>query len=314
MIKLPILTLSFFFLIFSLNAQDFKENELIIPTAKDSIYGTLLTPFSIEKPNLVILIAGSGPTDRNGNQGNYSNNSLKYLAESLSENGIATYRYDKSILSILKKDDFNEESILFSRFIEDAKEMVTFFDNENTYSNIYVAGHSQGSLVGMMASKNIADGFISLAGPGTTIDHMLREQLIKGVPQLEESINTTLNKLKNGEKDTEFNPLLASVFRLSVQPFLIEWMQYDPQVEIKKLEIPVLIVNGTKDIQVAEKEAYILQKAYPTAQLVIIENMNHIFKEIKGETLENQLSYMNPDLPIMDELVTKIVSFIDLNK
>ena len=314
MIKLPILTLSFFFLIFSLNAQDFKENELIIPTAKDSIYGTLLTPFSIEKPNLVILIAGSGPTDRNGNQGNYSNNSLKYLAESLSENGIATYRYDKSILSILKKDDFNEESILFSRFIEDAKEMVTFFDNENTYSNIYVAGHSQGSLVGMMASKNIADGFISLAGPGTTIDHMLREQLIKGVPQLEESINATLNKLKNGEKDTEFNPLLASVFRLSVQPFLIEWMQYDPQVEIKKLEIPVLIVNGTKDIQVAEKEAYILQKAYPTAQLVIIENMNHIFKEIKGETLENQLSYMNPDLPIMDELVTKIVSFIDLNK
>ncbi len=312
--KLYILTLGFFFLILSLNGQDFKENELTISTAKDSIYGTLLTPLSIEKLDLVILIAGSGPTDRNGNQGNYSNNSLKYLAESLAENGIATYRYDKSILSMLKKGNFKEENILFSRFIEDAKEVVTFFDKEDSYSKVYMAGHSQGSLIGMIASKNRADGFISLAGVGTTIDHMLSEQLIKGVPQLEESITATLNKLKNGEKDTEFNPMLASVFRLSVQPFLIEWMQYDPQVEIEKLDIPVLIVNGTKDIQVDEKEAYTLQKAYPTAQLVIIEDMNHIFKEIKGETLENQLSYMNPDLPIMEELVSRIVGFIEENR
>lgn len=309
--KSLVLTLSFFLFHLAISAQDYKEHELAVPIAIDSIYGTLLTPSAIEKPTLVILIPGSGPTDRNGNQGAYANNSLKFLAEALSSRGVATYRYDKSIISMLKAANFKEGDILFSKFIEEAKSVITFFKNSNKYAKIYVAGHSQGSLVGMIASKNLADGFISLAGPGTSIDNTLREQLVKSLPQLEESITKTLVKLKSGEKDTEFNPMLASIFRLSVQPFLIDWMQYDPQIELKKLQIPILIINGTKDLQVLEKEAYTLQKAKSLSQLVIIDNMNHIFKEIKGDTMENQLSYTKPDLPIMEELVAVIVKFIE---
>ena len=62
------------------------------------IDGTLLIPTDIEKPNLAIIVAGSGPTDRNGNQNLLKNNSLKKLAEGLSKEGIATFRYDKRIV------------------------------------------------------------------------------------------------------------------------------------------------------------------------------------------------------------------------
>ncbi len=105
--------------------------------------------------------------------------------------------------------------------------------------------------------------------------------------------------------------MLVSIFRMSIQSYLSDWMQYNPQEEIKNLEIPILIINGTKDIQVGEEEAELLHKANAKSQLVLIENMNHIFKEIKVGLVENQLSYMNPELPIMTELVTVIVAFVN---
>ncbi len=295
-------------------AQYFEENEVTIIYEKDSIHGTLLSPMSDEKLPLVILIAGSGATDRDGNQKTLTNNSLRFLAEALSKNNVVTFRYDKTVLNLIKKEDFKEEDLVFTKFIEDAKAVVSHFKSLKAYSKIYVAGHSQGSMVGMIAAKDQADGFVSLAGPGHSIDVVLREQLVKAVPNLEDSITTTLQKLKNGESDPDFNPMLSSVFRLSVQPFLIDWMQYDPMIEISKLNQPILIINGTKDIQISVEEAKALHKATPDSQLVIIENMNHIFKEIEGDIMENQLSYMNPELPVMDDLVQALLTFIYKNQ
>ena len=96
------------------------------------------------------------------------------------------------------------------------------------------------------------------------------------------------------------------------QPFLIDWMKYNPQTEIAKLKLPILIINGTKDIQVGVENAELLHKAVPSSQKVIIENMNHIFKEITKDE-QNMASYNNPDLPIQKELVTTIVNFINQN-
>jgi pimeloyl-ACP methyl ester carboxylesterase len=104
--------------------------------------------------------------------------------------------------------------------------------------------------------------------------------------------------------------MLASLFRASVQPYMISWIKYNPQTEIKKLQIPTLLINGNKDIQVSVQDAQLLQQAKPNAQLQIISNMNHIFKEIKGDDEENKASYANPDLPICNELTSKITTFI----
>jgi len=105
--------------------------------------------------------------------------------------------------------------------------------------------------------------------------------------------------------------MLASLFRESVQPYMISWIKYVPQEEIKKLTVPVLIVNGTKDLQVSATEAQLLKAAKPDASIAIIENMNHIFKEIKGDDKENQESYSNPELSVIPELISKITGFIN---
>lgn len=104
--------------------------------------------------------------------------------------------------------------------------------------------------------------------------------------------------------------MLASLFRESVQPCMISWIKYNPQDEIKKLKIPVLVINGTKDLQVSISEAELLKQAKPDAKMEIIENMNHLFKEIKGDEKENMATYTNPDLPVMKELISKINLFI----
>ncbi len=290
--------------------KNYTESELSIPTNSVTINGTLLKPNSVEKSALVILIPGSGPTDRNGNNVAMKNNSLKLLAEGLTLNNIATYRFDKSVLSYTKEDKTKVESLTFNVFIDEAKLVIQYFKNSNNYSKIIVAGHSQGSLVGVLASENNVDGFISIAGAGRTIDEILVEQISKQAPFLKDETVKVLSELKKGNTVEEFNPMLISLFNKSVQPFLISWIKYNPQIELKKLTIPILIINGTNDIQVNVSEAELLHKANTTSELVLIKNMNHIFKEINGDVNENMNSYTNPDLPIMEALITSIVAFI----
>ena len=290
--------------------KNYSETEISIPTNTVTINGTLLSPNATSKSELVIFIPGSGPTDRDGNNSVMKNNSLKFLAEELTTNNIATYRYDKSVLSYTKEDKEKVDSLTFDVFINEAKTVISHFANTNNYSKIIVAGHSQGSLVGIIASQNTVDGFISLAGAGRSIDVILVEQIEKQAPFLKDETVNILTELKKGNTVEEFNPMLNSVFRKSVQPFLISWIHYNPQNEINKLAIPVLIINGSKDIQVSNLDAELLHKSKENSQLKIIENMNHLFKEIKGDLNENMSSYTNPTLPVMKELTTIITTFV----
>jgi len=287
----------------------FKTEEINI---NPLINGSLFSPVqSNNKTNLVILIAGSGPTDRNGNQIGMTNNSLKLLAEALAQNGISVFSYDKRIIAQIKAKTVNEKELSFDAFIKDAKDVIQFFKNQKRYNKITIAGHSEGSLIGMVAALDEADAFISIAGAGRPIDFVLVDQIEKQAPFLKEEVKQDLALLKEGKTFELKNQLLASLFRESVQPYMISWIKHVPQDEIRKLHIPVLILNGTKDLQVNTSEAQFLKSAKPNASLVIIDNMNHIFKEIKGDDIENKNSYSNPELPVMSELVISISGFIN---
>ena len=273
--------------------------------------GTLYTPIKQNNTtSLVILIAGSGPTNRDGNQFGMTNNSLKLLAESLVKNGIAVYSYDKRIFAQMASGKLDEASLTFDNFIDDAKAVVLYFKNQKKYHSITVAGHSEGALIGMVAANENADAYISIAGAGRPIDEVIVEQIGKQAPFLKEEVEKNLATLKSGNTFELKNQMLASLFRASVQPYMISWIKYHPQNEIKKLQIPTLLINGDKDIQVSVQDAQLLQQAKPDAQLQIIPNMNHIFKSIKGDDTENKASYTNPELPICTELTSIITTFI----
>ncbi len=272
--------------------------------------GTILVPDGIENPPIAIIIAGSGPTDRNGNQQMMNNNSLKYLAEGLSEKGIATFRYDKRILKQIKERTLNEESIKFDDFIEDATETVNYFKRSQAFSKIFVIGHSQGSLVGMIAAQNGADGFVSLAGAGQEIDDVIVDQLEKQAPGLKDNARQAFDDMRADGVAVSYSPGLASIFRKQIQPFLLTWMRFDPRQEIAKLNMPVLIINGEKDLQVQVSEAEKLKAAKPDATYEIIPEMNHILKKIEGDDIDNSKSYNEPNRPVMPELIESVVNFI----
>ena len=288
--------------------QSFNKEEIAVnPLINGSLYSPLKQN---KKTNLVILIAGSGPTDKDGNQKGLTNNSLKYVSEALARKDIAVFSYDKRIIAQMKSKTVNEAALTFDDFITDATSVLLFFKNKKKYNKIIIAGHSEGSLIGMIAANEKADAFISLAGAGRTIDAVLVDQITKQAPFLKEETQKNLDILKRGKTFELKNPMLASIFRESIQPYMISWIQYNPQIEIAKLQMPVLIVNGTKDLQVAVSEAELLKKAKPEAELVLIENMNHIFKVINGDDAENMKSYSNPDIPIATKLTSTITTFV----
>ncbi len=296
-----------FFGIASAQTQNYNAEELSITPL---IEGTLLVPNQNEPLPLAIIIGGSGPTDRNGNQQMMKNNSLKFLAEGLYENNIASFRYDKRIVKQMKNGSINEKNIHFQDFIDDAISVLENFKKDKRFSKVYIIGHSQGSLVGMVAAQNNGDGFISIAGAGQEIDDVIVDQLSKQAPGLVDNARTSFDDLRVSGEAHNYSPGLASIFRKEIQPFIYSWMQYDPKEEITKLNVPVLIINGDKDLQVQVSEAELLKTAKPSAEYKIIANMNHIFKKIEGDDLENSKSYNQYNLPVMPELIDSISEFI----
>lgn len=292
-----------------MSGQDhhFKTEEVAVNAL---LTGTCYTPDDVKKPALLILLSGSGPTDRDGNQPTTKTDCLKQLAESVAKSGTAVYSFDKRIVAEIRNKSIDESKMSFENYINDAKDVIAYFRATKKYRKIIVGGHSEGSLVGMVAANGTADAFVSIAGAGRTIDVVITEQVLKQNPEIKDTLSSYFAKLKSGKTFTLYDQMYGSLFRESVQPYMISWIRYDPQAEIKKLKIPTLIINGTNDIQVPVLDAELLKKAKPDAKLELIENMNHVFKTIAGDRTENLASYHKPELPISDKLVAAVNQFI----
>ena len=290
------------------------EKTVILKTNTGNLEGTLLVPKSNSDKTIALIIAGSGPTDRNGNNPAMQNNSLKMLAAELNKNGIASLRYDKRGIGNSKSAGLNEADLRFENYVEDAKAWVNYLKKELKFNQIIVIGHSEGSLIGMIVSqdKNVSK-FVSVAGAGQPADLIIREQLKSQPPSITISSNAILDELKKGKTVENTPPMLNSLFRPSVQPYMISWIKYDPQKEIAKLKIPALILQGTTDIQVSLDDAKRLAKALPKAKLAIIEGMNHIMKPAPADRQMNILTYTQPDLALKKELIDNLIQFLSQN-
>lgn len=299
----------------SLRSALYRQQEAELVIAGGVLKGTVFIPANVKRPPVVLIIAGSGPTDRDGNSPMLpgKNNSLLQLADSLATQGIASLRYDKRGIAKSQFKELREENMRFSDGVDDAAGWIRWLRQQG-FRKIYVAGHSEGSLVGLSAAQTEKiDGFISIAGAGRPIDAVLREQFAAGggPDSLKKLAGRYLDTLLLGQRIAKPHPLLFSVFRPSVQPYMISWLRYDPQALIRTLRCAALIVQGTNDLQVKETDAQALAKANPNAKLVLIKHMNHIFKKIESTApAMNVASYSNPKLPVMTELVTTITQFV----
>lgn len=303
--RIKYIVLAILILTLKLNAQNYKENNISI---NDNIYGSIVEPKSRSNSNLVIFIGGSGPIDRDGNQSFMKCDMFKKLAYSLSEKGISSFRYDKRVVTQIRKGKLDKK-ITFDDYVSDAIAIIDFF--ESKYNSIVIAGHSQGSLVGLLSIKEGVSGFISLSGAGRTIDMVIEDQISKTAPMLLEDTKNIFKILRSGKITEDFPLPLYSLFNIEIQPFMISWMQYDPKKIIAKIPIPSLIINGDSDLQVDEKEAKLLYNSAQNSEILIVKNMNHVLVEIEGDELKNVKSYNNPDLKISELVIEKMVEFIE---
>jgi uncharacterized protein len=301
-------------------AQTEESVQYIITTpsgATLALGGTLTLPANLKKPvPVVLLIAGSGPTDRDCNSAaGLKTDAFRMLADSLRQQGIGVLRYDKrysgtnlaQAVTLLPVADHR-----FELYVQDAVGFVRQLQGDKRFSRVIVAGHSEGSLVGMLAARQIsAAGFVSIAGAGQNIADVLHTQLASLADTLRRSAYRTLDTLRSGQLSPGYPRLLGSLLRPDLQPYLISWMRYDPAVEIKTFRGLVLIINGKRDVQVAVSEAERLQAARPDAQLRLFDQMTHVLKNADSDSRESSLkTYNDPSLPLTPGLATAIARFV----
>jgi alpha/beta superfamily hydrolase len=241
------------------------------------------------------------------------NESLQKLAYGLAEKNIASLRFDKRGIGESKNAMKLEAELRFEDYINDARSWIEWLKKDTRFSKVFVAGHSEGSLIGMVAAHNTAHGYISISGAGRSADKILKEQLAHQPPVVKDSSYPIIDSLVLGKTVTNVPKMLLALFRPSVQPYMISWFHYDPQTEIKKLTIPVLILQGTNDLQVTEEDANLLAKSNSKAEILLINKMNHIFRIVEGDRKENLATYITPELPISEELVNAISTFVNKN-
>jgi len=290
-----------------------QEENFILHTKTGDIYGTIAVPQSKKKVPLILLIAGSGPTDRNCNQPQMQTNAFKMLADSLLNYNIATLRFDKRGIAESASAGSKEIDLRFEHYIADVQAFIDTLAKDKRFSKIIVAGHSEGALIGLIASinnKKVAK-YISISGTALPADEIIKEQLSAQPQAVKDLTFPILDSLKIGKTVENVPQMLYALFRPSVQPYMISWIKYNPQKEIAKLTIPILIIQGTTDIQVSENQADLLHSANKNSTLCKVENMNHVLKTCPTTEQTTQLTtYTNPNLPLVSGFIKCIVDFV----
>ena len=208
------------------DSMKYISSPVSLVTPSGTLYGTLELPATDHVVPVFLIIAGSGPTDRDGNSAMLpgKNNSLKMLAEALAQNGFASVRYDKRGIGESRDALIKEEDLIFDDYVDDAVAWITKLEEDARFSKVGIIGHSEGSLIGMLAAaKTHSDIFISLAGPGRPAYELISEQLAGQPEAILSEINRINSELRAGNIVDNVDQDLYSLFRPSIQPYMISW-------------------------------------------------------------------------------------------
>ena len=270
----------------------------------------------------VLIVAGSGPTDRYGNSGAGLNTfCYKMLGEALAEGGIAAMRYDKRGvgLSVLPAEDV--PNLVLEDYIVDARACVEFLRKEG-FERVFVAGHSEGGLIALSLAAEeecCFDGVVLLCAPGFNmadiLNYQLSKQLVPAYMGLMVQSTQIIGRLKAGERvaEEDIPNELMGVFHPVVQPFIISSMKYEPAELALKCRVPMLVVSGGRDIQVSVSNGNRIHDANPSAEHLVFENMTHVLKDADTSERITQIMsiYTNANLPITEGLAPAIIEFVN---
>jgi pimeloyl-ACP methyl ester carboxylesterase len=276
------------------------------------LHGTLLSPR--KKAPVVLIVPGSGPTDRDGNGPlGVKANSYKLLAEALAKEGIATVRIDKRGMFGSAGDP---NAVTVEKYAEDYRSWIDAIRDKTGRRCVWLLGHSEGALMVSVAAQGRKDvcGLILVSGIGRKMGDVLREQLKANpanAPLLDQAFAAVAELEAGRHPDTSaMHPALIPLFAPQVQDFLISVFATDPVEAVRRARKKTLIVQGTADLQITLEDARLLDKA-PRTKLRTITGMNHVLKDAPGDRAANLATYADPDLPLAPRLAGVIEDFIE---
>ena len=266
----------------------------------------------------VLIIPGSGPTDRDGNNPlGVTAAPYRMLAEALAAKGVSTLRIDKRGMFGSKGAIPDANAVTIADYVTDTHQWVDALRKRTGAPCVWLLGHSEGGLVAVAAAQQPLGlcGLILAASPGRKLGAVIRDQLRANpanAPILPQAL-AALDSLEAGKMvdTTGMPPPLLALFSPKVQPFMIDLLRQDPAAEVARTRLPVLVVRGGKDIQVAAADAEALHAARPDARLVTPPTMNHVFKDVAGDDRASNLAtYADSSLPVDPALVAAVTEFV----
>lgn len=288
---------------------DARDVAVTQPSTGTTLSGSLRVAAANHPTTLMVIVAGSGGTDRDGNAFGASSgsNNLRQLADAMEAAGISSVRFDKRVLPTAQPPATNSE-IRFPMQVDDVVAWVDRFAADPRFSRVVVVGHSEGALIGAMAvQRSRAAALVSIAGAADRFSDVLRRQVNPKLPApLVTEHERVLKSLERGVLVEDVPKALAPLYRLEVQSFLISSFAVDPRIEFGKVNVPTLLVQGDTDFQVLVSDATALAKAKPDASLCVIAGMNH---QLKHAPTGDLTSYSDPSLPLDGTLVAALVSY-----
>jgi len=315
------------------NRQAWREDTKIsVPVVGGSLAATLCWQPGLSKPSkfVGVIIAGSGPTDRNGNSAEGVNaNSYQYLARDLAALGMTTIRYDKRGVAgssrLVNKE--TAPTLLFTNYTEDAAQVAKWVLDSQKAPCVWLIGHSEGALIAEVVGvgQRIC-GVVTVSGAGLDANAVLTKQIQASSPNptpCRTQILVALESWAQGQRISASNisacvapdPLATLAQSLFYQQtYVISWFAFSPtgyMANLGKLGKKVLITQGTNDLQITPADAIALFQAYPQASLLMVTHMNHVLKTVTSlDRAANLAAYNSPNVPINGLLPKTIFNFV----
>jgi len=290
-----------------------EERPFTFTSGGMELAGTLALPAGVTRPPIAVIVAGSGPTDRNGNaRVGLKSNAYAQLAWGLAAKGIASLRYDKRVLPTAK-GQLNLPELSFDDFVADLTAAVEAVRGD--YAKVVVIGHSEGGDLAIRAAARglAAAGLVLVATPGRDLKALLHEQIGRQVDSaMLLRFDSAFARYVRGDEMIDTLPAGLRVLLAPVnQRFTQTWAAFDPAREFAAVKLPALIIQGETDIQVRVTDAQALKDARPDAEMVVLPGMNHVLKAVADTSIAAQApSYTNPTLFVVPAVVETIAGFI----
>ena len=289
-----------------------KTTQISLTSDGCELYGELLEPR--QSDTIALIVAGFGPIDRNGNQPNERNGSLKHLAQALALMGCASIRYDKRGIGASSFYGLSESELSFDDYINDAKNWVRYIAARLTqYKHIVLIGLGEGALItSLIATMPCVDKMVMIAASSLNRQKLLRLQLSSLPEPYRGEAISILDSLAANKPVAEVSESLSHLFRPSVQPYLRSLFRYEPVDELARVNVPILLVYGDNDLEIGELNGLALESAQPKAQYCVIKGMNHVLRTVGEDYESNRAAYNNPEQPLALEFVRQLRRFMQV--